>query len=385
MYCHKPGHQEDECWNKHKDKRPDNISNKNKNINPNKHSHHEEAHKGQDADEEGEEIVLQSEVVTNPHCSIYMADILANHTSSANITSPINVTSWDDDLINVVNMTQNEEILLREEEEEAISLGENADKDLHNYVNNTVVSTSNQDRSLYDWIANSASTLHICNKHEVFTEYSSIKNEIPIYGVGNITTTGIERGKIVIQAIHNGKTHKIILNDVLHVPNNCHNILSLEQWAHAGGTFKGGPEITLISPNGIEIAKGILITNNLFQIKFRYYYPTHLTTQPQYNFISQEHKLTWETWHKCFRHVSYMGLMKLHSQKLVNGFNVNIMSPKLNCSDCTAAKHSKKPFGLPSKQISQSSKLTHADLWGKYDTISINGCQYYLLLIDNAT
>jgi len=152
---------------------------------------------------------------------------LANHTSSANITSPINVTSWDDDLINVVNTTQNEEILLREEEEEAISLGENADEDLRNYVNNTVVSTGNQDRSLYDWIANSASTSHICNKCEVFTEYSSIKNEIPIYGVGNITTTGIGRGKIVIQATHNGKTHKIILNDVLHVPNNHHNILSL--------------------------------------------------------------------------------------------------------------------------------------------------------------
>jgi len=172
-------------------------------------------------------------------------------------------------------MTQNEEILLGEEEE-AISLGENADEDLRNYVNNTVVSTGNQDRSLYNWIADSASTSHICNKCEVFIEYSSIKNEIPIYGVGNIIITGIGRGKIIIQAIHNGKTHKIILNDILHVPNNRHNILSLGQWAHTDGTFKGGPEITLISPNGVEIAKGILITNNLFRIKFRYYYPTHL-------------------------------------------------------------------------------------------------------------
>jgi len=77
--------------------------------------------------------------------------------------------------------------------------------------------------------------------------------------------------------------------------------------------------------------------------------------------------------------------MKLHSQNLVNGFNVNITSPRPNCSNCTTAKHSEKPFGLPSKQISQSSKLTHADLWGKYDTTSINGCQYYLLLIDDTT
>jgi len=77
--------------------------------------------------------------------------------------------------------------------------------------------------------------------------------------------------------------------------------------------------------------------------------------------------------------------MKLHSQKLVNGFNINIMSLRPDCSACTAAKHSEKPFRLPSKQISQSGELTHADLWGKYDTTSINGCQYYLLLINDTT
>jgi len=144
-----------------------------------------------------------------------MADTSANHTSSANIT-PINVTSLDNDLIDVANTTQNEKILLGEEEE-VISLREHVDEDLCNYINNTIISTGNQDHSLYNWIADSASTSHICNKQEVFIEYTSIKDEIPIYRVGNITTNGIGRGKVIIQAIHNGKTHKIIPNNVLHV------------------------------------------------------------------------------------------------------------------------------------------------------------------------
>jgi hypothetical protein len=29
--------------------------------------------------------------------------------------------------------------------------------------------------------------------------------------------------------------------------------------------------------------------------------------------------------------------------------------------------------------------LTHMDVWGKYDVASINGSQYYLLIVDDAS
>ena len=34
---------------------------------------------------------------------------------------------------------------------------------------------------------------------------------------------------------------------------------------------------------------------------------------------------------------------------------------------------------------SKSGELTHIDLWGKYDIASINGHQYYILFVDDAT
>ena len=122
----------------------------------------------------------------------------------------------------------------------------------------------------------------------------------------------------------------------------------LGQWAQAGGNFKGGSEIILISAQGGEIAKGTLIKYNLFKIQLQYFKhkdATSPTMRPQYGFVTQEHQLTWETWHKCFRHISYMGLGKLHSQKLVNGFHVIPISLKPKCPTCTAVKHLRQPFG----------------------------------------
>jgi len=106
-YCHKLGHCEDDCWNKHKEKWPNNIGNRNKSINPNKRSRREEAHEGEDAKEEGEEIVLQS-----------VAKVVLTDT-------PLSIVPWNNDLIDI-NKTQNEENLLGEETE-VVSLREHAD------------------------------------------------------------------------------------------------------------------------------------------------------------------------------------------------------------------------------------------------------------------
>ena len=71
---------------------------------------------------------------------------------------------------------------------------------------------------------------------------------------------------------------------------------------------------------------------------------------------------------------------------MVDGFTVNTNSDTLDCTACTEAKQTVKPFPKWSEHIcGQKGELTHIDLWGKYDITSINGHQYYLLLVDDAT
>jgi GAG-pre-integrase domain len=219
-------------------------------------------------------------------------------------------------------------------------------------------------RSLYNWIADCATTSCICNKREVFTEYIPIHNDIPIYGVGNTTTHAKGQGTVIIETTQDGKVHKLALKNVLHVPNNRHNIISLGRWAHAGGTFKGGLKITLISPSSVPIVTGSMMNNNLYKLTFNYANKNNnvQNTNVQISFSTQSHALTWEAWHRHFGHVSYNGLAKLHTQNLVDGFTVDMDSPKPECPACIAAKQSEKPFGQLTKKASKAGELTHADL-----------------------
>ena len=94
---------------------------------------------------------------------------------------------------------------------------------------------------------------------------------------------------------------------------------------------------------------------------------------------------TWETWHWRFKHIGYSGLQCMLDEKLVKGFEVDISSPKPDCTTCTEAKQSIKPFSVNITHQTDPRQLTHIDVWGKYEIASINCNQYFILMIDDAT
>ena len=69
---------------------------------------------------------------------------------------------------------------------------------------------------------------------------------------------------------------------------------------------------------------------------------------------------------------------------LLHRFIVDKDSPKPNCIACTEVKWHVKLFPKSSIINTKPSELMHIDLWGKYSIRSINGHQYYLLLVDDA-
>ena len=70
---------------------------------------------------------------------------------------------------------------------------------------------------------------------------------------------------------------------------------------------------------------------------------------------------------------------------MVEGFDIDINSPKPDCVACTEAKQHVEPFPKITKRSTEPSELTHVDLWGKYAVNSINGNKYYLAMVDDAT
>ena len=92
---------------------------------------------------------------------------------------------------------------------------------------------------------------------------------------------------------------------------------------------------------------------------------------------------TWETWHQWFGHIGYSGIKKLLDNQLVDRLHIDMNSLKPDCVACTEAKLSEMPYGPMLGHPMKPGKLMHMDLWGKYDVASINGNQYYLLMVDD--
>jgi hypothetical protein len=70
---------------------------------------------------------------------------------------------------------------------------------------------------------------------------------------------------------------------------------------------------------------------------------------------------------------------------MVKGFDVDTLSKIKDCIAYIQAKLSIQPYKGHHTPCINKGEITHIKLWGKYDVMLINGNQYYLLLIDNAT
>jgi GAG-pre-integrase domain len=242
---------------------------------------------------------------------------------------------------------------------------------------------------LYDWLADSATTSHITHQREAFTLYTPLGTHCSVTGVGGKEVLIAGWGTVELTSTCNGQQYALLLLNVLHVPRTRNNLLTLWQWDAAGGDYFGGKEsITLVTKDGRHVAHGKKINNHLYRIKLTvqkpYSIPSKNHTENPQTFVGCEPALSWETWHRQFGHVGYSGLQKLLDKKLVDGFNVNECTIKLDCVACTEAKQHIELFPKRSHRNTQPRELTHIDLWGKYAVWSIYHNEYYLLLDDDA-
>jgi hypothetical protein len=139
--------------------------------------------------------------------------------------------------------------------------------DTSNHTYNPLdVEGNNSALSLYDWLADSATTSHITNMRNAYTTFESL--EKPVSGVGNAQTCAKGKGTINIRTMVNHQAYNLTLRDVLYIPSNPHNLISLGRWDNAGGNYHGGQGIlTMNARNGKTVAVGTKINNNLYKLK----------------------------------------------------------------------------------------------------------------------
>jgi hypothetical protein len=149
-------------------------------------------------------------------------------------------------------------------------------------------------------------------------------------GVGGIVQP-VGRGTVKFSLQYEGKTYTFTLCNVLHVPGNRNNLLSLGRRECHGGSFIGGMQIMLIMSNGICVAEGPLVANNLYKIPFKIIYPN---AETQHTFQTIRGVMPWEIWHQRLGHIGYDALNQMQHLNLVDGLNIEQNSSKSDCIPC---------------------------------------------------
>jgi hypothetical protein len=156
---------------------------------------------------------------------------------------------------------QSEETAHIEEEEIVFVSTEHNEEDFFEgaeYYNfDTDVDSYENDECLiyYECLADSAMTSHVSNRHDAFISYKPTEN-ILMGGVGGIKTQAKGRGTVILESTYKGHKYTLMLKDILYIPRNKNNLISLGKWEAMGSMFeahKGKLMLTSESRKGVAM------------------------------------------------------------------------------------------------------------------------------------
>ncbi|GJU37393.1 putative RNA-directed DNA polymerase [Tanacetum coccineum] len=206
-----------------------------------------------------------------------------------------------------------------------------------------------------------------------------------MFGVIDITdlnlTVGHPNGTLAkIKYVGNLKlSDKIVLFDVLVVPEYCVSLLSVNKLIRDSRMFVGFTEtkcfIQDLHQNKI-VGTG---SENGGLYMFDYVSPLSSNSQTIGN-LSAVCFISKSMWHTRLGHPSDQAVNML--QQDLNFTKDSHVSP---CDICHKAKQTREPFPFSDHQTTEIGELIHLDLWGPYKVISKDGFRYFLTIVDDYT
>jgi len=101
---------------------------------------------------------------------------------------------------------------------------------VHLPVKSSLEMSKNED--LFEWVTDSASTVHITNWQDAFATYNPVP-DIKVTGIRGVQAFAVGKGTVYLSSECDGKTNIICLNNILHIPCNQNNLLSVIWWDKA--------------------------------------------------------------------------------------------------------------------------------------------------------
>jgi hypothetical protein len=108
-------------------------------------------------------------------------------------------------------------------------------------------------------------TLHVTNMCNALINFKPPRNSMS--GIGNAQTCAQGRRTVRIQTETDNGQHNLNLKDVLYIPTNPQNLLSLGRWDKASRTYhRGHAKLTMVTRDGKTVAQGAQISNHLYRL-----------------------------------------------------------------------------------------------------------------------
>lgn len=210
-----------------------------------------------------------------------------------------------------------------------------------------------------EWIIDSGATSHMTflkpGKETASCEKSILTADgkpMPVQGVGSVDVKLIRRqGNISCE-----------LQEVLHVPDLCVNLLSVQRICQGGRkvVFEGS-KCSILDGSHV-FAEGVL-QDGLYRLK------TTMETAAVARTDSS-------VWHRRLGHLCGDYMVKLKGK-----IGPTSIGP---CSTCDGAKMTRGPFHKSMKRAAEKLELVHSDV-GEMDAFSLGGSKYYVTFLDDHT
>jgi len=218
-------------------------------------------------------------------------------------------------------------------------------------------------------LAASTASAHMCWMRGCFDDYHTTTGRSVTMGdKGSVATAGV--GTVVLYVIDHGKTRKIKLEKVLHVPTIGFNLMSVGMMEERGAemSFKGGK--TIIKMNEKTAACGTR-KNGIY----------HVDMAPLSDIAAVA---SLQLWHERLGHVNAAGVKRMIENRDINGLKCSSMAAKDVCEPCVYEKAAMTP--MPSEgggRVTKRLQLVHPDLGGPMSEPSRGGALYFGTFIDD--
>lgn len=227
-----------------------------------------------------------------------------------------------------------------------------------------------------DWVLDSGASDHMCFNKNDFTYIDETMDKKVKIGDGSyIEVKGM--GKVKLKAWNGQRWLDTELNNVLFVPQLKMNLFSVGKVLDKEMFLKSDKEkCEIIDKNGLIRAMAER-KGKLFRMIFKSYEKVESVATLSYSKKSE----SIIDWHNKMAHMNFDQVRSI--LKTNNIFFEENEKPF--CGGCLVGKQHRLPFDISESRAIRVGELVHADLCGPFETDSLGGARYYLLLKDDFT